>query len=168
MKGELAFLFRRVCGFRYLETGLLPPEGGCWVWKECCLTKGNKAFWKCTDMVEPNKKVKICYVQCFGCFLAKGFCWARLFHFIWFLLSSGTSQLPQEWRSTKVIWFASSPTIPSQMRIQSAAAIKILWQQWKKSQKTTEHHSHRKTRLLLVALPIFPSQALMNAIQHQH
>lgn len=73
-------------------------------------------------MVESNKKVKVCYVLCFGCFLAKGCCWTRLFQFTWFLLSTGTSQLPQEWRSTKVMWFASSLTSPSQTRVQSAAA----------------------------------------------
>lgn len=42
IEGALAFLFRQVCRFRYLETDLLPPEGGCWVWKDCCLTKGTK------------------------------------------------------------------------------------------------------------------------------
>lgn len=168
IEGDLAFLFRWTCGFRYLETDLLPPERECWVWKEWCLTKGNKAFCKCTDMVESSKKVKICHVQCFGCFLAKGCCWTRLFQLIWFLLSTGMSQLPQEWRSTKVIWFASSPTILNQMRIRSAAAIKILWHAVGKKSQTTQHHSHRESRLLLVALPIFPSRALMNAIQHQH
>lgn len=68
--------------------------------------------------------------------------------------------------STKMIWFASSPTSPSQMRVQSAAATKIPWcsVQQQKRQSTIPTGGLGS---LPVAHPISPRQALMNAIQHQ-
>lgn len=118
-------------------------------------------------MVESNKEVKVSNVLCFGCFLTKVGCWTRLFQFTWFLLSTGTSQLPQEWRSTKVIWFASSPISPSQKTVKRAAATKILWcsVQQLKRQSTIPTGGLGS---LPVAHPVSPRQALMNAIQHQH
>lgn len=102
IEGDLTFLFRRVCGFRYLETGLLPPEGGCQVWKECCLTKGNKDFCKCTDMVESNKKVKICFVNALAAFWPKAaaeqdFSSSYDFYFLLRHLSSHRSGGVQKW-----------------------------------------------------------------------
>lgn len=42
IEGDLAVLFRRMCGFRYLQRDQLPPERACEVWKDGNSQKGTK------------------------------------------------------------------------------------------------------------------------------